>query len=80
VAHLRVLGLTSSNMLRRFDELATRFKLAYEVQAKEYSAARVRLYEAITYLKLVHIIACATPLRDWQQSVATLLQETHKTV
>src|SRR5205085_4303102 len=84
VAHLRLLGLTSSGMLRRFDELATRFKMAYEAQAKEYAAARVRLYEAMTYLKLAHIIACITPPRTpprgWQQSVATLLQEAQKTV
>ena len=80
VGHVRLLALTSCGMLHRFDELATRFKLAYEAQAKEYSAARVRLYEAITYLKLAHIIACITPPRGWQQSVATLLQEAHKTV
>jgi hypothetical protein len=80
VAHLRVLGLTSPGMLRRFDELAIRFKMAYKAQAKEYSAARVQLYEAITYLKLAHIIACITPSRGWQQSVAMLLHEAHKTV
>ena len=76
--------LLQSRNGRRFDELATRFKMAYEAQAKEYSVARVRLYEAITYLKLAHIIACITPPRTpprgWQQSVATLLQEAQKTV
>jgi Ser/Thr protein kinase RdoA (MazF antagonist) len=80
VAYLRVLGLTSSGMSQRFDELAIRFKMAYEAQAKEYSTARVQLYEAITYLKLAHIIACITPSRGWQQSVATLLREAQKTV
>jgi hypothetical protein len=80
VVHLRLLGLTFCGMLRRFDELAIRFKMAYEAQAKEYSAARVQLYEAITYLKLAHIIACITRPRGWQQSVATLLREAQKTV
>jgi Phosphotransferase enzyme family len=80
VAHLRLLGLTSCGMVQRFDELATRFQLAYEARAQEYSAARVRLYEAITYLKLAHIIACITRPRGWQQSVATLLQEAQETV
>src|SRR5919202_4248394 len=80
VAHLRLLGLTSPGMLRRFDELAIRFRMAYEAQAKEYSAARVRLYEAITYVKLAHIIACIMSARGWQQSVATLLHEAQKTV
>ena len=105
VAHLRLLGLTSSAtstfpalqdrledqtealarpservMVQPFDELATRFQMAYEAHAREYSAARVRLYEAITYLKLVHIIACIWRPRGWQQSVATLLGEAQKTV
>jgi hypothetical protein len=55
-------------------------KMAYEAQAKEYSAARVRLYEAITYLKLAHIIACTTSPPGWQPLVATLLHEAQKTV
>jgi Phosphotransferase enzyme family len=80
VAHLRLLGLTSSGMAQRFDELATRFQMAYEAHAKEYSAARVRLYEAITYLKLAHIIACITRPHSWQQSVVTLLGEAQKIV
>jgi Phosphotransferase enzyme family len=80
VAHLRLLGLTSCGMVQRFDEMASRFKMAYEAQAKEYSAARVRLYEAIAYLKLAHIIACITRPRGWQQSVATLLREAQRTV
>jgi Ser/Thr protein kinase RdoA (MazF antagonist) len=80
VAHLRLLGLMSSGMVQRFDELATHFQMAYEAQAKEYSAARVRLYEAITYLKLAHIIACITRPHSWQQSVATLLGEAQKIV
>ena len=105
VAHLRVLGLTSSAtpafpalkdrledrteelvrpsgrvMLQRFDELATRFTMTYEAHAKEYCAARVRLYEAITYLKLAHNIGCIWRPRGWQQSVATLLGEAQKTV
>jgi hypothetical protein len=75
-----LLELTSPGMLRRFDELAIRFKMAYEAQAKKYSAARVRLYEAITYLKLAHIIACITSPPGWQQLVATLLHEAQKTV
>ena len=65
---------------RYFDELAIRFKMAYEAQAKEYSAAHVRLYEAITYLKLAHIIACTTSPPGWQPLVATLLHEAQKTV
>jgi Phosphotransferase enzyme family len=98
VAHLRVLGLTSTAtpalkdrtdtlarpsgrvMVQRFEELATRFQRAYAAQAKEYSAARVQLYEAITYLKLAHIIACIWRLPGWQQSVATLLGEAQKIV
>jgi hypothetical protein len=80
VAHLRLLGLTSSGPVQRFDALATRFQMAYEEQAKEYSAARVRLYEAITYLKLAHIIACIWRPLGWQQSVATLLGEAQKIV
>jgi aminoglycoside phosphotransferase (APT) family kinase protein len=80
VAHLRLLGLTSCGMVQRFDELATRFAMAYQARAQEYSAARVRLYEAITYLKLAHIIACITRPRGWQQSVATLLREAQRTV
>jgi hypothetical protein len=80
VAHLRLLGLTSSGRVQRFDALATRFQMAYEAQAKEYSAARVQLYEAITYLKLAHIIACIWRPRGWQQSVATLLGEAQKIV
>jgi hypothetical protein len=75
-----LLELTSPGMLRRFDELAIRFKMAYEAQAKEYAAARVRLDVAITYLKLAHIIACITRPHSWQQSVATLLGEAQKTV
>jgi hypothetical protein len=66
--------------VQRFDKLATRFQMAYEARAQEYSAARVRLYEAITYLKLAHIIACITRPRGWQQSVATLLREAQRTV
>jgi Phosphotransferase enzyme family len=80
VVHLRLLALTSCGMLQRFDELATRFQMAYEAHAKEYSAARVRLYEAITYVKLAHVIACITRPRGWQQSVATLLREAQSAV
>jgi aminoglycoside phosphotransferase (APT) family kinase protein len=98
VAHLRLLGLTSSAtpalqdrtdtlahpsgrvMVQRFDELAMRFQTAYEARAQEYCAARVRLYEAITYVKLAHIIACVTRPRGWQQTVALLLREAQRTV
>jgi Phosphotransferase enzyme family len=80
VAHLRLLGLTSCGLVQSFDELATRFQMAYEARAQEYSAARMRLYEAIAYLKLAHIIACITRPRGWQQSVATLLREAQRTV
>ena len=80
VAHLRLLGLTSCGMVQCFDELATRFQMAYQARAQEYSAARVRLYEAITYLKLAHIIAFITRPRGWHQSVATLLREAQRTV
>ena len=67
-------------MVQPFDELATRFQMAYEAHAREYSAARVRLYEAITYLKLVHIIACVARPRGWQQTVAMLLREAQRMV
>ena len=67
-------------MVQRFDELATRFQMAYEARAQEYCAARVRLYEAITYLKLVHIIACISRPRGWQQTVALLLREAQRTL
>jgi Phosphotransferase enzyme family len=98
VAHLRLLGLTSSAtpaqqgrtdtlahpsgrvMVQRFDELAKRFQMAYEARAQEYCAARVRLYEAITYVKLAHIIACVTRPRGWQQTGALLLREAQRTV
>ena len=98
VAHLRLLGLTSSVtpalqdrtgalahpsgrvMVQRFDELATRFQMAYEARAQEYCAARVQLYEAITYVKLAHIIACVTRPRGWQQTGALLLREAQRTV
>ncbi|HKO25678.1 MAG TPA: phosphotransferase, partial [Chloroflexota bacterium] len=80
VAHLRVLGLTSSGRVPRFEELATRFQRAYAAQAKAYAAPRVQLYEAITYLKLAHIIACIWRPPGWQQSVATLLGEAQKIV
>jgi hypothetical protein len=98
VAHLRLLGLTSSAtpalqdrtdtlarpsgrvMEQRFDELATRFQMAYEPLAQAYCAARVRLYEGITYVKLAHIIACISRPRGWQQTVALLLREAQKRV
>ena len=47
----------------------------FEAMAEIIHVARVRLYEAIAYLKLVHIVARITRPRGWQQSVATLLQE-----
>ena len=52
----------------------------WAAHVKEHSAARVRLYEAITYLKLAHIIVCITRPHSWHQSVATLLGKAQKIV
>jgi Phosphotransferase enzyme family len=80
VAHLQFLGLTFYGALHRFDALATRFQAAYEARAREYSIERIRLYQAIAYLKLAYITACVTRPSDRAQVVATLLREAQRIV
>ena len=75
VTHLRFLGLVSYGNLSRFDHLAARFLRSYQEGALDYCAERVRLYQAVAYLKLVHIVAIVQRLEARQTVVASLLRE-----
>ncbi len=75
MAHLRLLGLRHFGVLTRFEGLAERFQEAYRAGAQEYSVARVRLYEAVTYFKLAYIVAVVQRPPGWKETVDALLHE-----
>ena len=75
VTHIRFLGLSCGGALSRFDHLAERFLRTYREGAPDYSAERVRLYQAVSYLNLAYIVALVQRPRTWQPMVASLLRE-----
>jgi hypothetical protein len=79
VAHLRFLALVTFGG-PAFDGLAARFQAAYAAAAPEYGAARVRLYEAIAYLKLMHIVVCVDRPADWEHRLSLLTGEASRLV
>jgi hypothetical protein len=79
-AHLRFFGLTRFGALTYFDWLADRFLASYEANGGESSEERLRLYEAIAYLKLGRFVALVRPARDWMRLLPALLSEGRRLV
>jgi len=72
-AHLRLLSLINFGALDRFDSWAQHFESCYLAGAQDYSADRVRFYEAIAYFKLAHIAAAVRPFPNWKHTTEALL-------
>ena len=75
MAHLRLLGLRYFGVMNRFDDIAERFRAAYQAGAQGYSAERLRLYQAVAYFKLAHIVAIVVRPAAWKEVVDTFLRE-----
>ena len=75
MAHLRLLGLRNSGAMTRFDDEAERFRVAYQAGAREYSAARLRLYQAVAHFKLAYILAVVVKPPAWKEAVDAFLGE-----
>jgi aminoglycoside phosphotransferase (APT) family kinase protein len=80
IAHLRFFGLTRFGAMTYFDWLADRFLASYEADGGDSSEERLRLYEAIAYLKLGRFVALVQPARDWRQLLPALLSEGRRLV
>jgi hypothetical protein len=80
IAHLQLLGLEYFGSLHHFTSLVEIFKTSYAAGAKEYSEDRLHLYQAITYLKLAHILAYITQPVHWEWMVNSLVQESRQLV
>lgn len=78
MAHLRLVGLRYFGVMTRFDDLAGRFQEAYRAGAREYSVARLHLYEAVAYFKLAYIVAIVQRPPAWKETVAALLREAQR--
>jgi len=75
MAHLRLLGLRYFGAMSRFEDLAERFRAAYQAGARGYSAARLHLYQAVGYFKLAHILAIVVKPPAWKEAVDAFLRE-----
>jgi len=75
VAHLRFLALISFGAVNSLDDLAARFEDSYASESGSFSAARLRLFTAIAYLKLAYVEAMVRSNVDGKQVVDTLLEE-----
>jgi aminoglycoside phosphotransferase (APT) family kinase protein len=78
MVHLRLLGLRHFGALTRFDSLADQFQAAYQAGARDFSVARLHLYEAVAYLKLAHIVAVVQRPPAWKETVDALLREAQR--
>ncbi len=78
VAHLRFLALISSGTINSLDTLAARFEDSYASESRSFSAARLRLYAAIAYLKLAYVEAMVRGNKDGKQVVHTLIEEARR--
>jgi aminoglycoside phosphotransferase (APT) family kinase protein len=75
MSHLQLLGLRYFGAMNRFDALAERFRSAYQAGAPGYSTERLRLYQAVAYFKLAHIVAVVVRPPAWKEAVDTFLSE-----
>jgi hypothetical protein len=78
VAHLRLLGLRHFGAMTRLNDLAQHFQTAYRAGAREYSEARLHLYEGVAYFKLAHIIAVLRRPPGWKETADALLSEAQR--
>jgi hypothetical protein len=78
VAHLRFLALISSGAVNSLDDLAARFESSYASESVSFSAARLRLFMAVAYLKLAYVEALVRGNVDGKQVVDTLLEEARR--
>jgi hypothetical protein len=78
VAHLRLLGLLHFGAMTRLDDLAGYFQTAYRAGARQYSEARLRLYEGVAYIKLAHVTAVFRRSPGWNETANVLLSEAQR--
>jgi hypothetical protein len=78
MAHLRLLGLRYMGDVTRFDALGETFQKAYRLGAQNYSEARVRLYQAVAYFKLAHIVGVVVRLPAGKEAVEVFLCEAER--
>jgi len=78
VAHLRFLALITSGAVDSLDDLAARFEDSYASESANFSVVRLRVFTAITYLKLAYVEAVVRGNADGKQVVDTLLEEARR--
>ena len=75
MAHLRLMSLCHPGAAPGLNHVAQRFQAAYEAGAENYSLSRVRLYQAMTYLKLAYVVGVVERPGNWRGLVTALVHE-----
>ncbi|HXJ41760.1 MAG TPA: aminoglycoside phosphotransferase family protein [Bryobacteraceae bacterium] len=76
IAHLRLMSLKHS--APGLERAARRFQAVYQAGAEGYSAPRVRLYQAMSYLKLAYVVGVVERPRNWKDLVNALVGEAER--
>jgi len=74
-AHLRLIALSHADRADGLEGVADRFRAAYRLGARDYSAPRVRSYQAMAYLKLAYVVGVVERPRNWEYLVTALLDD-----